>query len=332
MLVSHQGEPGSILGRVTGFSQVGIVPDDAVGRRVFSGISSFPRHFIPAKLHTSITLTGSQDLAVKSRPKIFTSPDVQGVSSHGGGPILLTELEAVPDMADFVDKMITALGLAALPRLGHPIGKGEESRPLPARKPGLMRPLTRPKHSPARPHILAASTTDRGSIHTPSASPGHKRSRLPLTARPVKESENLSRPPSRRRQLNFHFQVNESKASCHPYREKHFTTKGNAQKAMDLFRISSIYLKRLGNMTFWPPGLRKGDEDGEGKLAKLNYGTLYQYWLMEISLMARAHTEANPMRVIEVKWSSAGMNGRTPKKTHRPMASSSTIPTCENPD
>ncbi|KAJ8865769.1 hypothetical protein PR048_033291 [Dryococelus australis] len=35
-------------GRVTGLSQVGIVPDDAVGRRVFSGISRFPRPFIPA--------------------------------------------------------------------------------------------------------------------------------------------------------------------------------------------------------------------------------------------------------------------------------------------
>ncbi|KAJ8866896.1 hypothetical protein PR048_032758 [Dryococelus australis] len=29
-LASHQGEPGSIPGRVTGFSRVGIVPDDAV--------------------------------------------------------------------------------------------------------------------------------------------------------------------------------------------------------------------------------------------------------------------------------------------------------------
>ncbi|KAJ8891622.1 hypothetical protein PR048_004150 [Dryococelus australis] len=46
-----QGEPGSIPGGVTGFSHVGIVPDDAVGRRVFSGISRFPRPFVPAPLH-----------------------------------------------------------------------------------------------------------------------------------------------------------------------------------------------------------------------------------------------------------------------------------------
>ncbi|KAJ8872450.1 hypothetical protein PR048_026054 [Dryococelus australis] len=43
-LASHQGKSGSIPGRVTGFSQVGIVPDDAVGRGggVFSGIARFP--------------------------------------------------------------------------------------------------------------------------------------------------------------------------------------------------------------------------------------------------------------------------------------------------
>ncbi|KAJ8898304.1 hypothetical protein PR048_003664 [Dryococelus australis] len=46
--LASQGEPGSIPGGVApppGFSQVGIVPDDAVRRRVFSGISRFPRPF-----------------------------------------------------------------------------------------------------------------------------------------------------------------------------------------------------------------------------------------------------------------------------------------------
>ncbi|KAJ8867791.1 hypothetical protein PR048_031596 [Dryococelus australis] len=54
MLASHQGEPGSIPDRVTGFSQVGFVPDDEVGRRVFSGISCFPHPFIPVLLHTHL--------------------------------------------------------------------------------------------------------------------------------------------------------------------------------------------------------------------------------------------------------------------------------------
>ncbi|KAJ8874859.1 hypothetical protein PR048_022749 [Dryococelus australis] len=75
LLASHQDEPRSIPGRVTpGISQVGIVPDDAVGRWVFSGISRFPRpSFRRRSTFTSIALIGSQDLAVKSRPNFFTS-------------------------------------------------------------------------------------------------------------------------------------------------------------------------------------------------------------------------------------------------------------------
>ncbi|KAJ8887757.1 hypothetical protein PR048_013975 [Dryococelus australis] len=52
LLASHEGEPGSIPGRVTpGFPQVGILPDDAVGWWVFSGISRFPHPCILALLH-----------------------------------------------------------------------------------------------------------------------------------------------------------------------------------------------------------------------------------------------------------------------------------------
>ncbi|KAJ8877406.1 hypothetical protein PR048_021860 [Dryococelus australis] len=75
------GRLSTLPGRVTGFSQVGIVPDDAVGRRVFfrgSAVSptlSFRRRSIL----TSITLIGSQDLTVKSRLNLFTS--LAGASS-----------------------------------------------------------------------------------------------------------------------------------------------------------------------------------------------------------------------------------------------------------
>ncbi|KAJ8893610.1 hypothetical protein PR048_006210 [Dryococelus australis] len=49
LLTSHLGEPVSIPGRVTpGFSNVGIVLDDAAGRRVSSGIYRFPLPSIPA--------------------------------------------------------------------------------------------------------------------------------------------------------------------------------------------------------------------------------------------------------------------------------------------
>ncbi|KAJ8878849.1 hypothetical protein PR048_019438 [Dryococelus australis] len=54
-LASYQGEQGSIPGRATpGPTDAGIVPDDAAGRRVFSGISRLPRPFIPVLLHTHI--------------------------------------------------------------------------------------------------------------------------------------------------------------------------------------------------------------------------------------------------------------------------------------
>ncbi|KAJ8894009.1 hypothetical protein PR048_006617, partial [Dryococelus australis] len=46
----HQDDPGSIYG----FSHVGIVVDDTVGRRVFSAISHFLRPFIPALLPTHL--------------------------------------------------------------------------------------------------------------------------------------------------------------------------------------------------------------------------------------------------------------------------------------
>ncbi|KAJ8891116.1 hypothetical protein PR048_010630 [Dryococelus australis] len=69
-------EPGSIPRPVhSGFLQEGIVPDDAAGRRVFSGISRFS---LPSFRRCALqsphfrTLIGSQDLDVKSRPR-FTS-------------------------------------------------------------------------------------------------------------------------------------------------------------------------------------------------------------------------------------------------------------------
>ncbi|KAJ8867922.1 hypothetical protein PR048_031731 [Dryococelus australis] len=59
LLVSHQGEPGSIPGQFTpDFFLMRIVPDDTPGQRVSPGISHFPHPFIPVHfIHI-----GSQDL------------------------------------------------------------------------------------------------------------------------------------------------------------------------------------------------------------------------------------------------------------------------------
>ncbi|KAJ8882833.1 hypothetical protein PR048_014647 [Dryococelus australis] len=63
LLVSHKGEPGSIPVQITpGFSKVRIVLDYAAGRlvrRVFSGISRFPRPCIPALLQSHLILPSS---------------------------------------------------------------------------------------------------------------------------------------------------------------------------------------------------------------------------------------------------------------------------------
>ncbi|KAJ8878138.1 hypothetical protein PR048_022605 [Dryococelus australis] len=56
VLAFHIPEPGSIPGGVgLGFSHVGIVPDDAADRRVFSGISRFLNPFIPMLFRTRLS-------------------------------------------------------------------------------------------------------------------------------------------------------------------------------------------------------------------------------------------------------------------------------------
>ncbi|KAJ8869756.1 hypothetical protein PR048_028764 [Dryococelus australis] len=77
LLASQQDEPSLIILQATpGFSHVEIVPYDATCRWVSRG-SPVPPFFIPALLHNSVTLIGSQDLAVKS-PKSFNSLIVHG--------------------------------------------------------------------------------------------------------------------------------------------------------------------------------------------------------------------------------------------------------------
>ncbi|KAJ8887694.1 hypothetical protein PR048_013912 [Dryococelus australis] len=77
LLASHQGEPGSIPGRVTPpFSQVGIVPYDAAGRRVFSGSTvssalSFRRCFILTSFHAHRL----------SRPLMLRAPQISQLNS-----------------------------------------------------------------------------------------------------------------------------------------------------------------------------------------------------------------------------------------------------------
>ncbi|KAJ8872377.1 hypothetical protein PR048_025981 [Dryococelus australis] len=96
---SHQGEPGHRI----------FISESRAGRcrwsAVFSRISRFPRPFIQAPLHTSITLISSQVLAVKSRPNLFTSVHVledslaYAVSLSGNRKVRLQAVYAVSLLA-----------------------------------------------------------------------------------------------------------------------------------------------------------------------------------------------------------------------------------------
>ncbi|KAJ8894947.1 hypothetical protein PR048_000254 [Dryococelus australis] len=72
-LASHQGEPGLIPGGVTEFSS-GNRAEKCRWSAGFLGDLSFPPapSFQRCSIFTSITLIGSQDVAVKSRPNLFT--------------------------------------------------------------------------------------------------------------------------------------------------------------------------------------------------------------------------------------------------------------------
>ncbi|KAJ8888581.1 hypothetical protein PR048_008073 [Dryococelus australis] len=72
LLTSRQGEPGSIPGQVTpGFSHVGIVPDDAAGRRVFSGISRFP-----PPLHSGATHYSPQSFSSALKTSVLRAAQI----------------------------------------------------------------------------------------------------------------------------------------------------------------------------------------------------------------------------------------------------------------
>ncbi|KAJ8881787.1 hypothetical protein PR048_018273 [Dryococelus australis] len=77
LLASHQGEPGYIPGGLApALSHVGLVPNDAAGRRVFSGIPHFPPalHSYIGPYSPRFTIISSQDRNDNSRPNLPTSP------------------------------------------------------------------------------------------------------------------------------------------------------------------------------------------------------------------------------------------------------------------
>ncbi|KAJ8895303.1 hypothetical protein PR048_000628 [Dryococelus australis] len=98
LITSHQGKPGTIPCRVTpGFSHMRIVPDDAAGWWVFSGISRFPRLFT---WHCSYS---PQSLSSALNTSLFRA--VQIFSLHKGGS---PDLNPIKHLWDELDRRMGA--------------------------------------------------------------------------------------------------------------------------------------------------------------------------------------------------------------------------------
>ncbi|KAJ8868784.1 hypothetical protein PR048_030324, partial [Dryococelus australis] len=88
MVASHKDEPGSIPGRATpGILQVGVVPDGAADRQVFSVFFRFPCHCILALLHshlislsmdlkTTLTLKCAYNRVLKANARLRNEPQL----------------------------------------------------------------------------------------------------------------------------------------------------------------------------------------------------------------------------------------------------------------
>ncbi|KAJ8869507.1 hypothetical protein PR048_028498 [Dryococelus australis] len=102
LLASHQGKPGSIPGRVTGFSQVGIVPDDAVGRSEVDmeqrrneragGGGNSEKTRQPAALYGTIPTCGNPGVTQPGIERVPPWWEASSLTAHPPQP-LLTEYE-----------------------------------------------------------------------------------------------------------------------------------------------------------------------------------------------------------------------------------------------
>ncbi|KAJ8867462.1 hypothetical protein PR048_031264 [Dryococelus australis] len=79
-LASHQGEPGSCPGRVTGLPQVRILAVDATGRRVFSGYLDSYSTFIP---RFTLCTAGAYQKALRQHTRTWRNAKC-GLGSEGG--------------------------------------------------------------------------------------------------------------------------------------------------------------------------------------------------------------------------------------------------------
>ncbi|KAJ8883812.1 hypothetical protein PR048_015667 [Dryococelus australis] len=262
---------------IPGFSHAGIVPDDAAGWRVSSGISRFPSLLYSAVAPYSphFALIGSQDLDVKSRPNHTTSLHCD------------------------------ALLRAAVVKLS------EQLTPAVANRFRLLVVL----------HVGVVMRETWQMLHWPMGFLGAQALLPPLDF--VTSSTSSTRS---------HFR---------PYNSNHPVWNALYECLQDIYRDSSPFLLQpfheLSN-GFWPrltsphPGIqfvrkmfyRRAWEEAR-------YFPLSEQYLSLCMTMRREAWEKGGIRLGRgEEWTVIEYKRRNPKKVHRPTATSSRIPTCEN--
>ncbi|KAJ8878418.1 hypothetical protein PR048_018996 [Dryococelus australis] len=297
-LASHQGEPGSIPGRVTpGFSYVRIVQHDAAGRWVFSGISASPHSFSFRRysILNSITLIGSQDLAVKSRPNPFTHSysGFQPVDAHGfslGATVVLggsgvgrpprstcssSRWNSAPHAGDYFSDRSVRKPVESVARRSSP------------KKEGMNGCCARCQQIPPAARARSASSTRHWGVYQARKELGERRRHSP-------------QPPTTDKPavLVFPFRA---RLTCNTERKKDVVrTRNNARMERGMPRGED-----------WRDGQQRGG-----------------VWVSEEILAA---LNSVVLRADEAARNEGAGKREIPEKTRRPTASSSTIPTCQDP-
>ncbi|KAJ8898160.1 hypothetical protein PR048_003520 [Dryococelus australis] len=156
----------SIPGLVTPrFSYEGIVPDDAADRRVFSGICRSPLPIL-----TSITLIGSQDPDVKSRPNLF---------NHS----LTRQLHRDPGASEHRTPRPTGKPAGDKQQYHRPDPSKQRKKPNAVSRCGQENPQPPNPSGPGRPHDVQGTRERETSAGSASWSPGRAATLLSASSR-----------------------------------------------------------------------------------------------------------------------------------------------------
>ncbi|KAJ8895271.1 hypothetical protein PR048_000596 [Dryococelus australis] len=315
------------------FSHVGLVPDDAVGRWVFSGISRTPRYFIPALLHTSIFFIGSQYLdCLSARLGVLLTFQVT-VSVYRKAR--WTSEPAVVEWTSFSDRQ-----LVRREARGEISDKREENLRLSQGWQATAESAGwRDLNEPA---LLFGKHPRQGKVLSPGpvlyksgamAVRGHRESRR-------QKDDSRRGPPGPWSRFDSRLQPS-SRRSTRSRRRYHRELPG-----VDASRVKEA----VERLCFWERGSGKGWVVGsvgscagaqgrgsseEGQVCLRNFHPLRRLFLCLACVSTSFDVRGILIASLGCHVSGTGMKRRgkreIPEKIRRPTVSSSTIPTCKNP-